>query len=121
MTFSEKKLYHQIHPFKLFTDISASISTIYLFWLHYFFFGLILHFLLPVLGSIIVIKFADLENLKKSAFGKYVKKYMSGQMEALRLSGDIITIIGAWYHSLFVIALGLAVILFAWLRGKIQI
>jgi hypothetical protein len=50
-----------------------------------------------------------------------LKKSMSGWMETLRLSGDIITIIGAWYHSLSVVALGLVIILFAWLRGKIQI
>lgn len=32
MTPQEKALYHQIHPLKLFTDISAEVISLYLFW-----------------------------------------------------------------------------------------
>lgn len=120
MTFSEKKLYHQIHPLKLFTDISASVITLYLFWYHYFLIALILHFLLPILGSFFVIKFIDLGKQKQSGLGKYIKKYMTGTMEMLRLTGDIITIFGAWYHNLLFIFLGLLIILLAWLNGKLS-
>jgi len=119
MTFTEKKLYHQIHPLKLSTDISASIISLYLFWHHYFLIALILHFLIPIIGSFLIIKYINIEKQKKSALGKYIKKYMTGWMEALRLTGDIITIFGAWYHSFFVITLGIITVLFAWFRGKL--
>ncbi len=32
MTFQEKRLYHQIHPLKLATDIGATIRFLYLLW-----------------------------------------------------------------------------------------
>ncbi len=117
MTFKEKSLYHQIHPVKLYADISASIITLYLFWYHYFLVAFLLHFLIPIVGSIIVIEFADLKKEKNSTVGKYVKKYMTNNMQILRLAGDIITIFGSWFHSLPLILLGLLIILFGWFRG----
>ncbi|HEV2339235.1 MAG TPA: hypothetical protein VGT05_00525 [Patescibacteria group bacterium] len=120
MTFSEKKLYHQIHPVKLATDIAASIVSLYLFWLHFFWIALTIHFLLPVLGSFFVITFTDLEKLKKSSLGKYVRKYMTGRMEVIRLTGDFITVFGAWYHQWLVIVFGLVMIVAAWLSGKLR-
>ncbi len=120
MTFSEKKLYHQIHPIKLATDISASISTLYLFWFHYFWIAIILHFLFPILGSFYIIKYIDLEKQKQSALGKYIKKYINGWIEVTRLVGDFTTIFGAWYHQWLIIALGLLIILAAWFNGKLR-
>ena len=121
MTFAEKKLYHQIHPLKLATDISASVITLYLFWFHYFWLALLLHFLLPIIGTIFVINFSNLEKQKNSVLGKYIKKYMTGLIETLRLVGDIITIFGAWYHSWLIIVLGLLIIVIAWLNGKLKV
>ena len=34
MDLQEKILYHQIHPIKLFTDISTAIFSLYLLWRH---------------------------------------------------------------------------------------
>ena len=42
MTLQEKILYHQIHPFKLFTDISAEFVSLYLFWRHKLIAGIVL-------------------------------------------------------------------------------
>lgn len=120
MTLSEKKLYHQIHPLKLFVDISTSIITLYLFWYHYFLIALTLHFLLPILGTFFVIRYTNLEKQKHSAFGKYIKKRMNGWVEGTRLLGDIITIFGAWYHLWILLAFGLTIILLAWFNGKLK-
>lgn len=120
MTFAEKRLYHQIHPLKLTADISATIISLFFFWQHYLLIGLIIHFLLPVLGSFFVIKFVPLEKQKKSAFGKYIKKYMTGQVEAVRLAGDVVTIFGAWYQQWLVIFAGIVIIFGAWFYGKIK-
>ena len=119
MTLKEKALYHQIHPVKLCADISASILTLYLFWQHIFLIALILHFLIPIIGSILVIHFADFKKEKNSSLGKYLKKYMTNMMQLLRLGGDIIMVFGAWFHSPLIILAGLTIVLFGWFRGRI--
>lgn len=119
MTSAEKILYHQIHPAKLFADISSSVVSLWLFWQHSLWLGLLFHFLFAVIGSSLVIRFADLEKLKQSPFGKYVKKYMNRKIEALRLAGDVVTVFGAWYHSWLVIVAGFLIVLFAWYKGKL--
>jgi len=121
MTFAEKKLYHQIHPLKLGTDIFASVISLFLFWYHYFLPALMLHFLLPVLGSFLVITYSNLDKQKRSKLGRHIKKHMTSSMEMLRLSGDIITIFGAWYHNLFVIIAGLLIVLGGWMGYKLLI
>ncbi len=35
METQEKVLYHQIHPIKLFTDVSTSLISLYLLWQEY--------------------------------------------------------------------------------------
>jgi hypothetical protein len=62
-------------------------------------------------------KFANLEKQRASRFGFYVQRYMTRVMEALRLSGYITMAAGAWYHALWIIGLGLAIILLAWFNG----
>ncbi len=121
MTFGEKKLYHQIHPLKLGTDISTSIISLYLLWYHYLHFGIVLHYLLPILASIFVISCFDLDDQRNSPLGRYIKKYMSSWMEGTRLGGDAVTLVGAWQHNWFVILFGFLIIIAAWLRGKISI
>ena len=117
MTFAEKVLYHQIHPLKLGTDIAAEIVSLPLFWLHWLWLGLAAHFAPPVIASALLISFADLEVQKNSSFGRYVKRMMTRPVEAARFLGDLVMVAGAWYHSVPVIALGLALVVAAWLSG----
>ncbi len=42
---------------------------------------------------------------------------MTSEMRLLRLGGLIAMVIGAWYHVVVLIPLGLVVILLGWLRG----
>ena len=119
MTFEEKRLYHQVYPAKLATDILTSIITLYLFWLHAIVPALVLHFALPLIGSLTVIHYVNLESIKASPIGHYLHRYMTPAFEKLRLVGDIITIMGAWYRLPWLIVVGLMVILAAWLNGMI--
>jgi uncharacterized membrane protein len=66
-----------------------------------------------------LVSYTDLERLKASPFGRYIGIYMSALMQAIRFAGMFIMVLGAWFHTPFVIAAGLAVILLAWLRGVI--
>jgi len=120
MNFSEKVLYHQIHPLKLGTDILTSIFTLYLFWRHFFWIAFILHFLIPGIASFLLIRFANLEKQKDSRLGKYIRKYLTDPIDTIRLAGDIITIFGAWFHQWIIILLGFLIIIGAWTNGKIR-
>jgi hypothetical protein len=117
MTLSEKALYHQIHPLKLGTDIGAALASLYFFWRHQLAAGLVVHFAPPVIATILLLAFADLEPQKNSRFGRYVARMMTRPVEAVRLFGDILAIIGAWYQSVPIIVAGFAIILAAWLSG----
>lgn len=117
MTFAEKKLYHQIHPIKLAVDISTGFFTTWLLWQHDVRWFLILFLPPSIVTTILLIRFANLERLKNSAFGRYVAKFMTSTMEAVRFSGQIIMWLAAWYHMPLLIGLGLVVIIGGWCYG----
>jgi hypothetical protein len=120
MNRKEKYLYHQIHPFKLFTDISAAFASLYLLWRHQLALALVVMLAPPLLVSFLLMRYADLEPYRQSAFGKYIARSMSHAMEAARLAGMAVTALGAWHRSLWIIVAGVAIVLFGWLRGKIS-
>jgi hypothetical protein len=117
MRFSEKVLYHQIHPLKLGTDFVFAFVSLYFFWQHQLTIALILHFAPPVLASFFVIALADLEPQRHSSFGRYTKRVMTRRIEAVRFAGDIVMILGGWYHSYAAIIAGILIVLAAWLSS----
>ena len=119
MTPQEKYLYHQIHPFKLLTDWTTGLLALYFFWRHQLIPAAIIALVPPIVVSTLLIKFANLERQRASAFGHYVQRYMTGAMETLRLVGYVMMAVGAWYEELWIIVFGLAIILAAWLNGTV--
>ena len=117
MTRDEKILYHQIHPLKLATDWGVTPLALYFFWRHRSLSGLLVSFLPALIASWAITQYADLEPYKHSPLGRYIKKYMTPEMEAVRFSGFGIMALGAWWHRMWLIPAGLAVVLFGWLRG----
>lgn len=117
MTRREKRLYHQIHPLKLATDISTGVITTYLLWHHNIVWFLLLFLLPSVIASLLLIRFADMGTLKTSRPGKYIARYMTPAIESIRLTGQMIMWLGGWFHSLILVLLGMAVIIAAWLNG----
>jgi ABC-type branched-subunit amino acid transport system permease subunit len=115
----EKYLYHQIHPFKLSVDICAGFGSLYPLWEHHLALALIVMLVPPPIASFVVMRYANLEPYQRSTFGRYVARNMTHAMEALRLAGIAILAVGAWYHSIAAMIAGIALVLFAWLRGKI--
>jgi ABC-type bacteriocin/lantibiotic exporter with double-glycine peptidase domain len=120
MNSKEKYLYHQIHPLKLFTDIGAAFGSLCLLWRHQLALALVVMLAPPLLISFLLMRYADLERYRQSAFGKYIARSMSHAMEAVRLAGMAVTALGAWHQSLWIILAGVAIVLFGWLRGKIS-
>lgn len=119
MTPQEKRLYHQIHPLKLATDISAEIVSLYLFWKHRMLAGMLVFLVPPVIASILIMQLANLEAYRKSMQGRYIRAYMTPSAVALRVLGTIITHVGAWYRKPTLIPLGLMTVLLGWLRGRL--
>ncbi|HLI07166.1 MAG TPA: hypothetical protein VKV40_11415 [Ktedonobacteraceae bacterium] len=119
MTPEEKALYHQIHPAKLATDISAEFVSYYFFWKRRLLAGLLVLFVPPLVASTLVMRLANLEQYKQSAFGRYIRAYMTPPVVVARMLGTVITHIGAWYRKPSLILLGLATVLLGWLRGII--
>jgi hypothetical protein len=117
MTPQEKTLYHQIHPLKLFTDISAEVLSLSLFWKRKLIAGFFVLLVPSIIVSTLLIKWADLEAYKQSAFGRHIRVYMTPMVVAARLLGTVITHLGAWYRKPVLIPLGLVIVLLAWLRG----
>ena len=117
MTPEEKTLYHQIHPLKLFTDISAEVVSLYLFWKRKLVAGFVVLLVPPIIASTLIIKWVDLEAYKHSAFGRYLRAYMTPPVVAVRLLGTVVTHLGAWYRRPVLIPLGLMIVLLAWLGG----
>ncbi len=119
MILREKSLYHQIHPLKLFTDWSTGIIALYPLWQHKLLIALLIAFVPSILVSLLLIRYADLEKYRQSAFGKYIRQYMTRPIEMMRFAGYALMAIGAWVHAAWLIPAGLFVILLAWLRGVV--
>ena len=119
MNFKEKTLYHQVHPAKLLTDWITAIPSLYLLWNQVLLLGLAITFVPSIVSSAIIIQFVNLDRYQQSSVGKYLAKYMTSKMQALRFAGLIIMLVGAWYQVIWLIPTGLTLILLAWLRGRI--
>ncbi|HZR29013.1 MAG TPA: hypothetical protein VFA71_09540 [Terriglobales bacterium] len=121
MDFREKKLYHQIHPLKLATDIGVTPLALYLVWEHRVLAALLVGLVPPMAVSLAMLKWTpDLEKLKRSEFGRYIKKYMTPLVEATRLLSMIPMTYGAWNHDFRFIVLGLVILAISWGNGFIR-
>ena len=117
MNLLEKNLYQQIHPARLFTDWASGFVACYLFWEHDLVFALIVAFIPSLIVSLIVVRFANLEKLKNSPFGKYHKRFYNKTIDAVRLAGFIVMAGGSWFQFFEIAGAGLAIILWTWLYG----
>lgn len=117
MTLKEKSLYHQIHPLKLATDIGCEPLSLYFFWRHDLVLGLATHFVPPIAASVVLILFGDFEAIKSSRSGIYLQRHMTRRIVAIRFAGDILMVLGAWFHESSMIIVGLVAIVIAWCSG----
>ena len=120
MTLKEKSLYHQIHPLKLATDIGCEPLSLYFLWHHDLVLGLATHFLPPIVTSLVLICCGDFEAIKRSRAGAYLRRHMTRTIEAIRFAGDIVMVLGAWFHEPSLIIVGLVVVVIAWWSGRFR-
>src|ERR1043166_2463707 len=117
MTVRDKLLFHQLHPAKLAVDISTAIAAAILFWQQHVFRGLAVGLIPPVLASIVIMQFADLERVQRSPLGRYAARHMTRLLEMVRLAGMAIVWTAAWYRSGYYCVVGGLVVGFAGARG----
>jgi len=117
VTFAERALYHQIHPAKLFADISTALVAIDLFWRHALAPGLIIALLPPLLVSAVLLREADLERYRSSPMGAYLRQFMPPWVQAIRLFGVGVAFYAAWYHFPAGVISGLALVAICWANG----
>jgi hypothetical protein len=121
MDLLERKLYHQIHPLKLVTDFGVTPLSLYFLWEHRVLPAMVVGFVPPLVVSLAMLKWTpDLDKLKRSAFGRYIKKYMTPFIEAARLLSLVPMAYGAWDHHFRFIILGLVILAVAWCNGLIR-
>ena len=119
MNVIDKTLYHQIHPFKMVTDVIAAFIAVYLIWLHLIIEGLVVGFIPSLAISFFMIRTMDFEKQKQSKFGKYVKRYMGRGADTARSIGFLVMLCGGWFHMLWLIGLGFLAIIAAWMNGLV--
>ena len=112
-------LFHQIHPAKLVTDASAAVLCFYFLWRRDLSLAIVVAMVPPLMASGLVLRFADLEALKRSGLGVYVKRYMTPAMQLLRVCGFLIMAVAAWNHAPLAILGGTAVVAAGWLKGVV--
>jgi hypothetical protein len=117
VTRQEKLLYHQIHPLKLLPDITAGFAALPLLRRHRLRAALLVALVPPILASALIVRYADLEPCRRSRLGRYVERYMTREMELVRLAGYLVMALGAWHRRGWTIPLGLLVVLFGQFRG----
>lgn len=119
MNIIDKTLYHQIHPFKLVTDVIAAFVAVYLLWINMLVPGLIVAFVPSLAISFFMIRTMDFEKEKQSRLGKYVKRYMGRAADTARSVGFVAMLAGGWFHILWLIGLGFLIIILSWMNGLV--
>ena len=118
MTLEEKKIYSQIHPVKLCTDIVTGFGAVYLLWEHYLIAAVCVAFIPSTVVSLILIARYDLEKYKDSAFGTYLRRNMASKSsDWIRFAGFVVMLTGGWINMLWLAAAGFLIILFVWTKG----
>lgn len=98
-------------------DWSSGITACYFFWEKEIVAGALIAFLPSLIVSLIVVRFANLEKLKNSSFGRYYQRNYSKTVDLIRFVGFITMATGSWYHAVPFIATGFLVIISTWMYG----
>jgi hypothetical protein len=117
MTLLEKNLYQQIHPVRLIVDWGSGITACYFFWMRDIWTGVAISVLPSLIVSLFVVRFADLEKIQSSPFGRYFKRTYSRTVDIIRFAGFVILAGSSWWHSAPGMIAGLLIIILTWTYG----
>ena len=92
-------------------------SSAALFWAHRPVLAFAIGFAPSVVVSAALVRYANLESYRQTAFGQYLQRLMTRRVELARLAGLVPLWDRACLHSPTLIAVGIAWILACWLFG----
>lgn len=110
------RVVNQVHAGKLATDITASVVSTVLLWRGHTRTGLLVRYLAPPAGSVLVLARADLAALAATRRGRYVSVHMPPSSEIVRLTGDVIMTLGAVHRRPTLLVFGVVVVVAGWSR-----
>jgi hypothetical protein len=110
-------LVHQVHPVKLGFDITASVVSNFLLWRHRLVWGILTRYLLPPIGSAVVLRYGDVATLERTERGRYVLEHMPPATTALRLAGDTVMAVGSWRRRPGLMLAGGLLVAAGWSHG----
>ncbi len=117
---AERARYHQIHPAKIATDLTAEVVSTVLLWRHRLVPGLVVRLVPPVVASAILMeRTSDLVRTRDAAAGEDLRHHMSPGAQSVRALGDVATAVGAWQRRPSLLLLGWALIALGWLAGAV--
>jgi len=118
VTLEEKKIYSQIHPIKLVTDLVTGFGAVYLLWLHYLIVAVCVAFIPSTVVSLYLIAKVNLEKYKNSSFGTYLRRNIASKSsDWIRFGGFVVMLTGGWINMLWLSAVGFLIILYVWMMG----
>lgn len=121
MNLREKTLYHQIHPVKLAADVGVTPIALYCVWEHQPFAAVLVGFVPPLLVSVAMMLWTpDLERLKASRLGRYLKSYMTPLIATMRFLTLVPMAYGAWRHQPLYIVIGFVILVVVWCGGLVN-
>lgn len=110
-------LLHQVHPVKLGFDITASVVSNFLLWRHRLGWGILTRYLLPPIGSAVVLRYGEVAALERTPRGRYVLEHMPPETTVLRLAGDAVMAVGAWRRRPSWMVAGTLLVVAGWSHG----
>ena len=113
LTPTERRLYHQVHPAKLLTDVGADLAGTVLFWRRQRIAGIVVSVLPPMLASGMAMN-SDLEWIHRSRWAPALRQHMTPNMEGVRMAGFMLHALGAWQRRPALIAAGWGCIAIGW-------
>ena len=114
MNQGDKLLYHQIHPAKLAVDIATSAASSWMLWRGQLWIALLVGWLPSVIVTAAMVRWMDFSRQRDSRFGRYVAHHMTRQATAVRLAGQLVMWLAAWFHAAWGIAAGAVVVIAGW-------
>ncbi len=106
-----------MHVAKLAADFGGAALSTVLLWRGHRRAGLAVRYLLPPIGSALVLSRADLDRLADTGRGRYAAAYLSPAAQATRLAGDTVMMWGAGRRSWPMVATGLGIVALGWSSG----
>ncbi|HEY4220975.1 MAG TPA: hypothetical protein VGO62_06525 [Myxococcota bacterium] len=117
MKIADRMLIHQVHPAKLLTDFATSFCSASLLWEQRWALAALVAFAPSFVVTALLVAFVDLEPWARTPIGRYVARFMTRKIEALRFAGQLVMWAGAVLHIAWLWPLGLMIVLYGWLCG----